>query len=606
MRVAVRAVVVTALITSLLCGSLAVAGQSETPTTTATAEPTATPTPAPTETPTPTPEPTPEPTPTAEPTPSGESSSDDRSISASELTVDELRRGGRQVPEAPDSWRWLSNGGVYIDYQNPNPIVPSETVILEPGSLVETRFLRIEAQRSRDAPSESYELVTVYWNTTERTRETSDGGTTTSTEVANATIQTTELEFSGPFDSTDIDLRRSTGERYVTMWIRDESGRAVPGARWTFRHRTAATTQSAGIQSMGDLFWWVGKWIAFPLIVGIVGSGFGGAAAIRRAKRGPGKGLLFWAMMLGAASITSVAIGWYWLADWFVALPLAIPAGLTALVLIVILETYETGTKEVEFVRPDLEFTKSPTGEVSLDFLSLETRTETLARAGGDGWAVITDGVRTFLARAFGGAATLNTAIETDVVVDGDHDGKVFVHPRSESVLDLEPEGWHIDVPNPSDASDWLAIGVVVALTGILSAAIWLFISPVGSLLATTAVILVGTLRPKGGRAHVDVAPVHAREAFASMVYLAREMDNADTINQARTKLVEKEARSQKDVEEALTEKDATLVKEMFNDDVEEAVAEFDGTAELEKLQKMVESVSTENPDNGEVASDDD
>jgi hypothetical protein len=518
------------------------------------------------------------------------------------LTLGELRRGGSQISGAPASFRALRNGGVYIDYQNPNPIVPSETVILEPGSLVETRFLRIEAQRSRDAPVEQYELVAVYWSTEERTRETANGGTTTSTELANTTVQTTDVEFSGWFSDSEINLRTSNGERYVTMWLRDENGRAVPGARWTFRHRTAATTQSAGIQSMGDLFWWIGKWIALPLIVGIVGSGFGGAGAIRRAKRGPGKGLMFWAMMLGAASITAVAAGWYWLADWFVALPLAIPAGLTALVLIVILETYAVGTKEVEFVRPELELSESPTGDVSLDFVSLETQTETLARVGGEGWAVVSDGVGRFLARVGGGAAMLETAIETDVVVDGDHDGKVFVHPRADSCLDLEPEGWHFDVPNPTDARGWLSVGVAVALTGIVSALIWTLVSPVGGALTAGIVLVAGTVRPEGGRAFVDVAPVHTREAFASMVYLAREIDNADTIEEARTKLVEKEASSEKDTEEALTKRDSTLVQEMFNADVDEAVGSFEG--DVGELEELVDAASSK--PSQEVTSDDD
>lgn len=576
----------------------------------ATATPTAAPNGTATATPTPTPTPTPEPTPDQSRSSSSSSSGSYEPPTRAELSIDELRQGGTQIPNAAPSTRWLDGGGaVYVDYQDPNPLV-LETgdsweagKILSPGQLVETRNLRMHAQRPRDAEARSYNLTIVYWQTRERTITGPDGERRTETELANVTVDTAEIDFRQSFGQSDVRLRKSDSERYVTMWLVDESGDRVSGAQWTFRHRTAATSEAAGISTMGDLYGWVAKWIAIPLIIGIMAVAYVAMLAIRRAKSGPGMGLIFWGVSLGAFSVTAVGVGWFYLADWFVAVPLAIPASLSFITLIVILETYERDVETIEFVKPVLELTESPTGGVSLDAISLETAEEKVAKVGSTP-SVIRDGVRPFLARCFSHAAELEgaSALKTEIdVVDGDHDGKIWVHPRSAEPLEYEPEGWQLDTPKPADKGAWFILGLVVTLVGAALAATWLWVSPILSLLAGGLLLGVATLRPEAGRAVVDPAGVHGRQAFISMVYLAREIDNADTISEAREKIIKKEARSEKDVEEALTERDATLIQEMFSTDVSEAVAEFDDDGELEEL---IESATSSN--GTEVPSDDD
>lgn len=563
-----------------------------------------TPTETATDTPTPTPESTP--TPTSTPSRSGSSSSgsgsDYEPPTGAELSVDELRQGGRQISGAAPSTRWVDGGGaVYVDYQDPNPLMLSSGdsweagKILEPGGLVETRNLRFHSQRPRDAGASEYTLTIVYWSTEERTIEGPEGETRAETALANVTVDTAGVGFSESFDSSDVRLRKSDGERFVTMWLVDSDGQRVDGAQWTFRHRTAATSEAAGISTMGDLYGWVGKWIAIPLIVGIFIVAYLSMMSIRRAKSGPGMGLIFWGLSLGAISVTAVGVGWFWLADWFVAVPLAIPAGLSFVTLIVILETYERDVDEIEFIKPVLELTESPTGGVSLDAVSVETTTEKVAKVGKVP-SVIRDGIRPFLARCFSHSAALEgaEALETDVAVEsGDHDGKIWVHPRADEPLEYDPEGWQIDAPNPADRGAWLVLLLIVGGLAVVLGSVWLFVSPVLAIVAGALLLGVATLRPEGGRAVVDPAGVHGRQAFISMVYLAREIDNADTISEAREKIVRKEARSEKDVEKALTERDSTLVSEMFNTDVSEAVGEFDG--DDSELEELIESVSSPN-----------
>ena len=496
--------------------------------------------------------------------------------------------------------RWLSDSGaVYVDYEDPNPLAFNSGEewesgkMLSPGELVETHRLRMHAQRNRNAEPETVYLVVTYWQTEEREYTNSDDETRTETVLANTTVDQKELELSGAFDSRDLTLRTSDGERYVTMWLVDERGNEIEGAQWTFRQRTAATTQSASISSWGDLLAFIGKWIAIPQIIGIVSVALMCGAGIRQAKRGPGKGLLFWAIFGGAGLILAVAIGWYYLANWIVGLPLLIPISLSVVTGIVILETWEENTREVEFWKPALAFAESPTGDVSLEVLKIESATETLADMGGQ-TAVVRDGVIRFISRCFGGAAILEGAadLETRIEVNGDSDAPdemVMVDPRADSALDYEPEGWGLSIPSLSEEGAKTRLGLIALLTVVFSGTLaWVFVPPVGAA-AFVGVALLLTVRPTAGRASVEPASAHARQAFFTAIYLARELDNADTIEEAQRQLIEKEARSKKDVEREIDERDDRLIKEMFATDVDEAVSSL--SPDDEQLEGLLDAL---------------
>ena len=511
-----------------------------------------------------------------------------------EWSVDELRRGGSVISGAAPSQRWLDGtGSVYVDYPNPNPLALDTGAeweageILEPGELVESRQLTLNAQREQGAEIGEYDLVVVYWDS-ERVRvENEDGTASTEERLTNVTTDRHELEFSGAFDRETVTLRQSGEPRQVTMWLEDDDGNAVGGARWNFEHRTAATAASAGIDSMGDLLGWIATWIAGPLVLLTVVGGFVSRGAIKKAGTGPDKGLLYWSIMLSFVGLVAIGLGWYYLADWVVALPLVIPVGLAAFTVLVVLETYEDGVEEVEFVKPEISVGKSPSGELALDTISVESTKEKIVRQGPEGMAVVRSGIRPFLSRCFGGTAPLEGAgqLSTRIDVDGDtSDAKVWIHPRAREVLEYEPEGWMLDMPAPSNREEWLRLGVTAFLTLLFGAAVWWTWGIIAGALVTAAITAVVAFRPTRGYATVDVAPAHVREAFVTNLYVARELDDADTISAARTKLVEKEARSEKDVEKALTERDQTLLEEMHSVDVSEVVSDYDGEASLEDL----------------------
>lgn len=515
----------------------------------------------------------------------------------SEWTADELRRGGSLISGAAPSQRWLGDAGsVYVDYPDPNPLAFSSGaewesgVILSPGSLVESRELTINAQRPRDAPTENYNLRVVYWDSERVDVQNGEGTVTTEERLVNVTTDTHELEFSGSFDQESVTLRKSGETRKVTMWLEDDTGNAVSGARWTFEHRTAATAASSEIESMGDLLGWVAKWIAGPLVLLTVVGGFASRAAIQKAGTGPDKGLVYWSIMLTTVALFAVGLGWYYLADWIVALPLVIPFALAAFTVLVILETYESGVEKVEFVKPEISLGKSPSGDVSIDTLSVESTTEKVVRQGPEGMAVVRSGIRPFLARVFGGTAPLKGAgqLSTRIDVDGTRtDAKVWVHPKASKVLRYEPERWELDMPAPSNREEWFRVGAATLLALVFGAAVWLTWGALAGAAVTTAVVGVIALRPVNGFAEVDVAPAHVREAFITNLYHARELDDADTISAARKKLVEKEAHNEKDVEKALTERDETLLAEMHSVDASEVVSGYDGEETLEDLMEQ-------------------
>jgi len=533
--------------------------------------------------------------------------------SSSSWTATEIRSGGETIAGAAPSQRWLgTDGSVYVDYSNPNPLVGGSGedweagVILEPGSKIQADQLRIHAQRARDAGIDKYRVRLVYANMI--TRQVTEGNTTrTVTEAANVTTGTQKVEFAGPFSTGTVNLRRSDAPRNVLMILENpETGEEV--ARWSFRHESVATTQAAGISSMGDLLGWVGVWIVLPLVVLTVAVGYLSRAAIRRAGKGPDMGPVFWTGALGAGTFFGVALAYSLVADWLVALPLAIPVGLALFIGIVYIETTEVGVEEVEFIKPDLSLAKSPSGEDGVDMIKAESTTEKVIRDGPVHRAVVRDGIRPFLSRVFGGAAPLvgsdDLATRIDIYGDdADHDAMVFVHPESGSVLDYEPEGWQLELPSLADREEQKNFAVLAAVALAFTAGVGQVFGFAAGVVAFILVVAGIALRPRSGFARVMLAPAHMRAAFASMMYLGKELDNAETIEAARSKLVELQAQSEKDVEKAITSRDSTLVQEMHNVDADAAVDEL-STDKDDDLDKLIEDGQESGVDQ-EVPADD-
>jgi hypothetical protein len=252
-------------------------------------------------------------------------------------------------------------------------------------------------------------------------------------------------------------------------------------------------------------------------------------------------------------------------------------AGWVSLIIgIVVLETYQTNVKRVLFMQPVLQETQSPSGEQAVDAQWGHAVEERLVKMPDGTDALVRPGLIPFLSRCFGGAARLFTETE-----DGERkeiqtrlelpksrwDEIVFVDDEASTVLDYSPESWTISFPEIEDLTDGLkllTIGVIVAMFA-LSLSEWLgTVWGVGLAGIALAVVL---LEAVDGYARVDPAPAHARQAMMTSLYLATELDDAKTIDEARSTIVEQQATKQQDIDAALEQQDSTMIDTMFGDD---------------------------------------
>ncbi len=499
-----------------------------------------------------------------------------------------LRNGGETIPGADPSMRWLSgSGAVFVEYPGANPITSRNTEewqvenVLANGALVRVNELTFHAQRMRSAPAANYTLHVVYWTT--QTQQT-ENGTITRTQVQSR--ETKALSFEGPFDQQTVTLQNSDSQRRVTMWLEDGSGQRVDGAQWTFRHESIATTQSAGIETMGDYLWRAVTEFLAPIGLGVFAVGMVATKAVRKARKGPGYGYGPWIFVLSMALIAGMIWQFTSLADMLVKAPMIAAAFISGLVGIVIIEGYEANTKQTLFLRPHLVDVANPRGEDAVDSMLGDATEETLVELNGGQQAVVRSGLLPFLSRCFGGMAKLTPTrpMTTEMqLVDSKWDQVVWVDPDADETLDYDPEGWTLEPPELAERGDYLRVGmlglVLAGVVGTIAGAVsWPWALAVGVVL-----ILGYCATPTETSATVEPATGHERAALVSMMYLAQEHDDAETIESARQKLIEERASSERDVDEALETQDATLIEEMFGSDVDRRITDDGASSSSEE-----------------------
>jgi len=67
------------------------------------------------------------------------------------------------------------------------------------------------------------------------------------------------------------------------------------------------------------------------------------------------------------------------------------------------------------------------------------------------------------------------------------------------------------------------------------------------------------------GYAEIEPAPAHLRSAWVSSMYLTKQADEAETLQESRKKRVQEAAKNEKHTERELEEKDKTLIQEMYD-----------------------------------------
>jgi len=512
-------------------------------------------------------------------------------------SLETLRNGGKTVPGADPSTRWLANGGsVFVDYSSGNPLMSGGTEdwevenVLANGNLVRTNKLTFRANRMRGAEPANLELVVVYWS-----EESVQRGNQTVTRARVDAEERKSLTFEGAFDRSTVRLQRSDDTRRVTMWLQNaETGERIDGAAWTFRHNSVATSASSGIETMGDYLAKAFVEFLVPIAIGAFVAGILVSKAVKRAGVGPQYGFFPWIAALTVGTILFTLFQYGTLADLLVDAPTIAAVYMTALVGIVILESQQENITETLFLRPHLVDVANPRGEDAVDSMLGDATEEKVVKLSGGREAVVRPGLLPFLSRVWGGAAILEPTrpLTTEMqLAQSDWDQVIFVDPDADETLDYTPEGWAIAVPS---VESWTDVAELVAFVTVLAGIVLLVGMKLSWLWAIGAgvALLVGFLAtPTETSAIVEPASGHERAAFVSMMYLAIEHDDAETIESARQKLIEERAHQERDVDDALEMQDATLIEEMLGSDVDRRLV--DGPSSTDTGSSSATSSST-------------
>ncbi|WP_281196050.1 hypothetical protein [Halorubrum sp. F4] len=500
-----------------------------------------------------------------------------------DLSLSELRQDGTTYSNSPDSVRiedgdmfWLVHWPAGITGSPGDPDDNSWTY-LSPDDVVDRNAVYLRTINVDDREDVTVTVAT--YNVAER--EVSTDNTTTTEQVAtNVSTSTEQVTLERGWVLEEISLPESQEGQQVTMWVGDSDE-----LRWTFEHKSTATTQDLPFGTWGGLLRWSMTVFVVPIGVGGVVSLYGAKRAIGRTGKGPGWSYGSWTALFSLVGALLVATFWGDLTRLLVEYPWAMVLFVLSYLFVLMLETFEQHTKLVRFERDELSEATMPSDEVGVDQLSSTERELTIIDRPEEAAHVVSDGVLAFLARlATGGAATLRTVDpghedadehgETDtwrdplrcqaVVKEGRADLRAYVHPLSPSTIDYKPEGWKFALPDLEEREDYAS---VVLKIGLVFAATWVasqFLAALGALLVLVAGVAWIAVRPRDAYARVWAAPAHYRPARATALHLASETDDAETIEREREKRILSEVSTEREIMDAVDDRDETLIDGMF------------------------------------------
>jgi hypothetical protein len=112
--------------------------------------------------------------------------------------------------------------------------------------------------------------------------------------------------------------------------------------------------------------------------------------------------------------------------------------------------------------------------------------------------------------------------------------------------------------------------------------------------------LAVGVLvmSPTDGHADVWPASAHTRSAWISTLTLAQEVDDAHTLDQARETLVERQSKTQQEIQSVVEEQDSTLIESALGMDLDRSV-ESDESEESPDMDAMLERIDKIETDGG-------
>ncbi|GAB3321434.1 hypothetical protein [Haloplanus salinarum] len=477
---------------------------------------------------------------------------DAQSSSSNDLTVDELARDGTHYKKASAR---IADGHVYWLTHT-----PASKPWQDEKDLVETNTIRsdeVYLNSIRTASESKTATVKIaFWERETRTVKT-ENGTTTETVAANVSVVTREVQLGKGWPTAKIDLPEHQDPVRMTMWLAS----APDEARWTLVHHSSPYAQSAGINDQGDYLISALKDFIAPTLAGAFAIGWLVKRALERAGVGPMWGYGPWMFLIFIGSGVGVFSLFGSLAAVFVELPHIIAAFSIGVIGVVVLETYEVGVSDARFIQPQPEAARNASGEHALDARKARERSERIIKTPDEEIAVVRKGLGAFLARVFGSTATLEGHEHLDTRIEyteGSADELYVVSPNADDVLKYESEGFEWS------ANPLLVLGAAAVAGFGLNHYVGQ-LAGVGGALGAIVLGAVLYLDATDGYARVEPAPAHLRSAWISSMYLQKEADEAETLQESRQKRVREKAKNQKDVEAALEDQDQTLIEAMHS-----------------------------------------
>jgi hypothetical protein len=483
---------------------------------------------------------------------------------------DQLRQGGTQDPDAPDSARMLGDpvrGSAAFRY---NPVSPlkNEKQFLESGQLVETDTLEFYSTAFGEASGE-YTLVVVYWNDASKT--------VNGTQIdyaADQTVQRITLDVESGYATQNIQLRSHfDSSKQVTAWL-ERDGDRVQGARWRFQHRSNPLTASPAypIDSQGDIWRWAAINIFIPGIPGILIGRRGASHVLDRTIVGPQKGVVWWGFVLGAISLVAAAIGTWQTAAVLARAPYVAGLFVTVFAFFAFLGFRDQEVETAEFCKKDLETVTGVSGDESKRARSEYIKHVDIIRRDGNIYAPA-PGLRPFFARYWATAAAVDESdLKTVNNTEGDVSKKYELDPAIDNAysrlparLSFSPQVTIDEQPDPlfeadEDDGETLStpyhvvnaiaggfqrlnlrylgpaiIGGLVVYYGVLA---WISVPSIAAGAALLPAI-IGGYEAKDGQLAIYEAPYHFSEARAVLADERAQYTEAKTFEALQEKIAD-------------------------------------------------------------------
>lgn len=498
----------------------------------------------------------------------GNSVAPDNSTQTGPYTLAELREDGRHY-DTP-SWRivpeqhrlyWLEHRDTSKPWTSVSKTSPG--VKLEAGSLVEANTAYLRTILATESP-EQQDVTLVYW----QEGEIQQGNETVPAAVNQRVVERTVTLEPGQ-SLAGIDLPQHDETHQVTMWLDS----APEKARWTFEHKSTATSQPADIDTQGEYFTRAGAEFMLPVILGMFVSAYTLREWLDEAGIGPMYGYGAWIVMITIFSALFVVAAFDSMATALVNLPYLMAGYVVLIFSAIMLETYQKDVGKALFYRAELTEGESFNGDEAFamgNFLG-DMEEERILKTGDGLPSVVRPGLFAFLARVFGARAYLEGAEEMKSRIklpSSEWDELYLVDPEADSVVDYTPEGWRLALPSFESVGDVVSALVKIGLAGAVGYGAanvvgvgWVqYVLPVGVLAAHFA-------EARGGSASFDPAPAHMREVFASNFIKTAGYSDAKTLDETKEALMRERLKRQQDVEDELADMDQTLIEELLGDD---------------------------------------